>query len=139
MESQKDKNYNIKVINSKNEIDKLNSNMFAYGSSRNNHCNAEEDETGFLTLFNSKTFNVTLKDAEQWLIYLDHKDNQLLISMVKSTLKKVLGYEVETDITPDEVSFTEKGSKNITFKQLSAGYISVITLTCDLIEKLSNI
>ena len=67
-----------------------------------------------------------------------HKDNQLLISMVKSTLKKVLGDEVEIDITPDEVSFIERDTKNVSFKQLSAGYKSVITLICDLIEKLSN-
>ncbi len=132
------KNYEIEVFNSNNESKQLSNNMFAYGSSRNNNCNAEEDETGFLTLFNSKTFNVTLKDAEQWLIYLDHKDNQLLISMVKLTLKRVLGDEVETHITPDEVLFTERGAKDISFKQLSAGYRSVITLICDLIEKLSN-
>ena len=135
---EKQTNYDIEVINSDNEPNKLNDNMFAYGSSRNNHCNAEEDETGFLTLFNSRTFNVTLKDAESWLIYLDHKENILLISMVKSILKKLLGDEVETHITPDEVTFTERGRKDVSFEQLSAGYRSVIIFICDLLDKLSN-
>ena len=49
----------------------------------------------------------------------------------------MLNSDVEIEITPDNVTFTEKGSV-VSFEQLSAGYKGVITIIADLLVRLSE-
>ncbi len=119
------------------EADKYYRHILAYGASRYNNCQMKEDETGYLTLFNNI---YDLKSPVKWLQYLDHneksgKENILSVKEAKSLLNKLLNSDIEIDIAPDKVTFTEKGSEVI-FNQLSAGYKGVVTIICDLIARL---
>jgi len=111
--------------------------LFAYGASRYNSCQMKEDETGYLTLFENR---YDLRSPVEWLQYLDHneksgKENIVSVQEAKALLNMLLNKEVEIEITPDDVSFQERGSV-VSFEQLSAGYKGVITIICDLIARL---
>jgi predicted ATP-binding protein involved in virulence len=114
-------------------------NFFAYGANRNSSCQLKEDEKGYLTLFNA---TLDLKNPISWLQYLDHreksgKNNIVSSSQVKKLLQEMLHRDVEIEITPDEVTFKERGAP-VTFEQLSAGYTGVITIVIDLLSRLSE-
>jgi len=113
--------------------------LLAYGASRYNNCQIEEDKTGYLTLFNN---HYNLKSPMAWLIYLDHiekadKHNIVSVSEAKELLQRLLNSDIEIDISPNGVTFMEKGSK-VSFDQLSAGYKGVVTIICDMIARLSE-
>lgn len=123
----------VKYSKDKNRYDYI----FAYGASRYNNCQTKEDETGYLTLFENR---YDLKSPVKWLQYLDHneksgKENIIPVVEAKELLNKLLNKDVNIDITPDNVTFEEKGSI-VNFEQLSAGYQGVITIICDLIDRL---
>jgi len=131
----REKEFDIEIV-SREDIE---NNFFAYGSSRNNSCQLNEDVTGYLSLFNGE---YDLKSPTKWLQYLDYseqKENDNVITVVeaKELLNHLLNSEIEIDISPNGVTFTEKGSK-VSFDQLSAGYKGVITIICDLIARLSE-
>lgn len=114
-------------------------NLFAYGANRNNNCQMLEDESGFLTLFDNK---LDLKNPLKWLQKIDYKENRgdevlLSVTDAKNLLKSLLNSDVEIDISPDDVTFKEKGSI-VSFEQLSAGYKGVITIISDLLVRLSE-
>ncbi|RUM71185.1 MAG: hypothetical protein DSZ07_01035 [Sulfurovum sp.] len=114
-------------------------NFLAYGSSRNNSCQLKVDSTGYLTLFSGE---YDLKSPTKWLQYLDYSeqkenDNVITVSEAKKLLQELLNSDIEIDISPDKVTFTEKGSE-VSFEQLSAGYRGVITIICDMIARLSE-
>lgn len=143
VKSQKD--YEFKIEDSNNNIydskDKENvyKNLFAYGANRNNNCQMKEDESGYLTIFNSSW---DLKNPIEWLKYLDHseksgKTNIVSVEMAKKLLNGLLDKDVEIDISPETVIFKERGSL-VTFEQLSAGYKGVITIIADLLVRLSE-
>ncbi len=111
--------------------------MVAYGASRYNSCQMREDEAGYLTLFENR---YDLRSPVEWLQYLDHseksnKENIISVAEAKQLLNELLNKDVDIEITPDNVTFEEKGSK-VSFEQLSAGYKGVITIMCDLIARL---
>ena len=111
----------------------------AYGSSRNNSCQLKEDTTGYLTLFSEE---YDLKSSTKWLQYLDYSeqkenDNVITVDEAKKLLQELLNSDIAIDISPDKVTFTEKGSE-VSFEQLSAGYRGVITIVCDMIARLSE-
>ena len=117
----------------------LYSNIIAYGAARNNYCQMKEDTSGYLTLFKGE---YDLKSPIKWLQYLDYseqsdKKNVITVAEAKKLLQELLNSDIEIDINPDEVTFTEKGSR-VSFDQLSAGYKGVITIICDLIARLSE-
>jgi len=127
---------NSNIYNSKDESYK---NFFAYGASRNNNCQMKEDDTGYLTLFNP---SLDLKNPIDWLKYLDHsekseKKNIISVENAKKLLQELLESDVEINIEPDSVTFTEKGSI-VSFEQLSAGYKGVITIVADLLVRLNE-
>ena len=143
IKSQKD--YELKIEDSNNNIyelkDKKNiyKNLFAYGANRNNNCQMKEDESGYLTLFHPSW---DLKNPIEWLKYLDHseksgKTNIVSVEAAKKLLQELLNSDVQIDITPETVTFKEKGSL-VTFEQLSAGYKGVITIITDLLVRLSE-
>ena len=143
IKSQKD--YELKIEDSNNNIydlkDKKNiyKNLFAYGANRNNNCQMKEDESGYLTIFNPSW---DLKNPIEWLKYLDHseksgKTNIVSVEAAKKLLQELLNSDVQIDITPETVTFKEKGSL-VTFEQLSAGYKGVITIITDLLVRLSE-
>jgi len=114
-------------------------NILAYGASRNNYCQIKEDTTGYLTLFSSA---YDLKSPIQWLQYLDYNEkagnqNILIVEEARKLLNHHLNREINIEITPDKVTFREKGSE-VNFDQLSAGYKGVIIIICDLIARLSD-
>ena len=131
----KEDEYTIEIENSEN----CKNNFLAYGSSRNNACQLKEDLTGYLTLFSGE---YDLKSPTKWLQYLDYSEqkennNVISVSDAKKLLQELLNSDIEIDISPDKVTFTEKGSE-VSFEQLSAGYKGVITIICDMIARLSE-
>ena len=113
--------------------------ILAYGASRNNYCQMKEDTTGYLTLF---TGEYDLKNPVKWLQYLDYsekadKKNIITVIEAKKLLQYLLNSDIDIEINPDKVIFTEKGSY-VSFEQLSAGYKSVIIIICDLIARFSE-
>jgi predicted ATP-binding protein involved in virulence len=143
VKSQKDYELRIEDSNSNiydsKEKENIYKNLFAYGANRNNNCQMKEDESGYLTLFNPSW---DLKNPMDWLKYLDHseksgKTNIVSVEMAKKLLQELLNSDVEIDITPETVTFKEKGSL-VTFEQLSAGYKGVITIIADLLVRLSD-
>jgi len=139
-----EKNYSLSIIDSNGEEfnhdpKKSYEHILAYGSARNNYCHMKEDVTGYLTLFKSE---YDLKNPLKWLQYLDYREqsgNQGIISTKKA--KEILQYllvsDVEIEISPDSVTFLQKGSE-ATFEQLSSGYQGVIIVVCDLIARLAE-
>lgn len=114
-------------------------NMFAYGANRNNSCQMNEDETGYLTLFNN---SLDLKNPITWLKTLDHSEakgetNVISVAQAKELIKEILNKDVEIEISSTEVIFKEKGSP-VEFDRLSAGYKGVITILCDLLVRLAE-
>lgn len=141
VKSQKD--YELKIEDSNSSIydskENVYKNLFAYGANRNNNCQMKEDESGYLTIFNPSW---DLKNPIEWLKYLDHseksgKTNIVSVESAKKLLQELLNSDVEIDITPETVTFKEKGSV-VTFEQLSAGYKGVITIITDLLVRLSE-
>ena len=137
------KEYDISLQDSqKNEFnakDKVYKNFFAYGASRNASSQLKEDEQGYLTLFNP---SLDLKDSVEWLKYLDHSEKSgkrgiISSKKVKELLQDILHSNVEIEINPDAVTFTERGSA-VSFEQLSSGYTGVITLVIDLLARLNE-
>jgi len=127
--------FNIEIEYKKN----IQNNFFAYGSSRNNACQMKEDNTGYLSLFSGE---YDLKSPTKWLQYLDYSeqkenDNVISVKEAKALLNHLLNSDIEIEINPNEVIFSEKGSE-VSFEQLSAGYKGVITIICDLIARLSE-
>jgi len=112
--------------------------IFAYGASRYGNCQIKEDKTGYLTLFENK---YDLKSPVNWLLSLDYnekadKNNIVSVDEAKKLLNKLLNSDIQIDIIPpNQVTFSEKGSE-VTFEQLSAGYKGVVTIICDLIDRL---
>ena len=115
-------------------------NMFAYGANRNNNCQSNKDEAGYLTLFDN---SLDLKDPISWLTNLEHSElrgdiNVLSLNEAKSMIQSLLNRDVVIDIiSPTEITFTEKGSP-VEFDSLSAGYKGVITIICDMLVRLSE-
>ena len=115
-------------------------NFLAYGAMRNSVCQMKEDKTGFLTLFSGE---YDLKSPIDWLLALDYsekseKKNVISVKEAKKLLQTLLNSDIEIEILPpNQVTFTEKGSI-VEFQQLSAGYKGVITIVCDLINRLSQ-
>jgi len=119
------------------DSDKHYNQLLAYGASRYNSCQMKEDNAGYLTLFENR---YDLKSPIKWLQYLDHseksgKKNIISVDDAKKLIAQLLNTEVKIDISPESVTFTEKGSP-VEFDQLSAGYKGVITIICDMIERL---
>jgi len=136
--------YNLSIIDSNGEEfnhdpQKSYKYVFGYGSARNNYCQMREDTTGYLTLFKSE---YDLKNPLKWLQYLDYKERSgekgiVSTQKAKEILQYLLSSDVEIQISPDKVTFLEKGSET-TFEHLSSGYQGVIIVICDLIARLSE-
>lgn len=116
-------------------------NIFAYGANRNNNCQLKEDDTGYLTLFDK---SLDLINPVEWLIKIDNierynkereEETFLTKDKVIKILLEILNKDIEIEVTPTTVIFTEKGSP-VDYRQLSAGYQGVITIVCDMLERL---
>jgi predicted ATPase len=120
-------------------------NVFAYGVNRQEN-NADADEYGYMTLFKKDAF---LQEPTKWLQYLHAKDlerqandesieNTINLAKASNLLSHLLEEKVTIKVSADEVRFTEKGSENVKFEQLSDGYKSVLIWVCDLVSRLSR-
>jgi len=133
------KEYQLDLLDSNDQRQENYKNLLAYGANRNNNCQTKEDETGYLTLFDN---SLDLKNPIDWLKYLDHsekseKQNIISVQNAKKLFQELLNSDIDIEITPDSVTFSEKGSV-VEFSQLSAGYQGVITIVCDMIVRLSE-
>jgi predicted ATP-binding protein involved in virulence len=120
-------------------------NIFAYGVNRQEN-NADTDEYGYMTLFKKDAY---LQEPTKWLQYLHTKDLErksneedveafLNLDKAKKLLNDLLEEKVTIKVTADEVRFTERGSENVKFEQLSDGYKSILIWVCDLVSRLSR-
>ncbi|MCP4133001.1 MAG: AAA family ATPase [bacterium] len=113
-------------------------NIFAYGVSRFRNDSDKKDQEGYLTIF---SYDQYLDNPVKWLQHLDHKELSgeaitITLAKAKELLKELLDKNVEIEVTPDKVIFTEKGTP-LLFDQLSDGYKSVIVWVCDMVIRLS--
>ncbi|MFK7947296.1 MAG: AAA family ATPase [Saprospiraceae bacterium] len=120
-------------------------NIFAYGVNRQEN-NADTDEYGYMTLFKKDAF---LREPTSWLQRLYTKDLErqaneenvddfLNLKKAEDLLNDLLEKKVTIKVTADEVRFTERGSENVKFEQLSDGYRSILIWVCDLVSRLAN-
>lgn len=112
--------------------------VIGYGIDRFRNDSDKKDEVGFLSLFNKETY---LENPVKWLQHLDYKEtkegiSEISLTQAKAVLIDILEKDVTINVTPDRVTFTEKGTV-LSFDQLSDGYQSVIIWVCDLIARLS--
>ncbi len=114
-------------------------NVFAYGVHRSRNDSDKTDPYGCLTLFEEDRY---LGNPVKWLQYLHHKETAgekppIALKTAVSMLKALLNENVDIEVSPDAVIFTERGNP-VKFSQLADGYKSVIIWTCDLLERLSK-
>ena len=62
----------------------------------------------------------------------------ITVSRAKQLLSELLSKEIDIKISGTSVTFSEKGSAPVSFRQLSDGYKSVINWLCDLLSRLSQ-
>lgn len=130
--------------NKQNEYDFLDlnfaKNLYAYGVNRSRKDEEHDDKYGFMSLFSHK---IRLNNPAEWLQKLDYYESRKdykspfpLKSAIK-ILKSILDDNIEIDVSPDGVVFTERGT-DLEFQQLSDGYKSVLIWVSDLIVKLAR-
>jgi len=114
-------------------------NIFAYGVHRS-RTKGKEDKYGFMTLFSNE---IELTHPVTWLQKLDYYESKkdfkspFPLKNAIEILKNILDENVEIEVSPDGVVFTERGTP-LSFEQLSDGYKSVLIWVSDLIVKLSK-
>jgi len=126
--------YQINPKNQKKAFEPL----LAYGIERFRNDSDQKDEVGYLSLFSKETY---LENPEKWLQHLDYKEtkgdlSEISLEQAKEILMDILERDVTINVTPNKVTFTEKGT-TLQFNQLSDGYQSVIIWVCDMIARLS--
>lgn len=114
-------------------------NIFAYGVNRQEN-SANTDEYGYMTLFKKDKY---LQEPIKWLQYLYNKElegtnDSISLEIAKNLLNSLLEEKVTISVNVDEVRFTERGSENVKFEQLSDGYKSILIWVCDLVSRLSR-
>ena len=114
-------------------------NIYAYGVNRQDN-RADTDEYGYMTLFKKDIF---LQEPTKWLQYLYTKDLEgshgtIDLEAAKELLNDLLEKKVAISVSADGVKFTERGSENVKFDQLSDGYKSILIWVCDLVSRLSR-
>lgn len=124
-------------------------NVYAYGINRvfnrNDDTREDENKEVYLSLFDHR---YGLTDPVQWLkdirlLTLENKEKGLpepivTVSLAQQLLSELLSKEIEIKISGTSVTFSEKGSAPVSFRQLSDGYKSVINWLCDLLSRLSQ-
>ena len=117
-------------------------NFFAYGTHRGRYAtetdNSSFERYGFMTLFNN---DMTLPDPSDWLTKQFLSSN-CRTELSKENLEKVLSSLLENKVqiklnAEQQIVYYEKGYQ-LTLKELSEGYRSVIIFVCDLLIKLSQ-
>lgn len=115
------------------------SNILGYGVNRFRNDSDQKDPSGYLSLFNNDQF---LENPVKWLQHLDYKEAKgatdgVGLRKAIEILKSLLNENVEIEVSPEQVSFIERGT-TVQFDQLSDGYRSVIIWVCDLIARFSE-
>lgn len=117
-------------------------NFFAYGTHRGRYSTETDKSTyeryGFMTLFNN---DMTLPDPSDWLAK-QFLSNNGRPELSRENLEKVLSSLLENKVqiklnAEQQIVYYEKGYQ-LTLKELSEGYRSVIIFVCDLLIKLSQ-
>ena len=113
--------------------------IFAYGINRFRNDSDQKEEEGYLTLFSHEQY---LENPVKWLQHIDYREKsnenpQISLTMAKEILRELLDENVTIEVSPDKVTFNERGTE-VTFNQLSDGYKSVIIWISDLIARLSE-
>lgn len=125
------------------------SNVYGYGINRifsgQENIREDEKEEVYLSLFEHK---YNLVDPVQWLkdIRMEELENKekeidppaITVKLAKSLLSELLNKEIDIIVNSKGVTFSEKGSPPINFRQLSDGYKSIMNWLCDLLSRLSK-
>lgn len=114
-------------------------NLLAYGVNRHLNDSDRKETHGYLTLFDADQY---LGNPTKWLQYLDYKaskgdETEISLEVAKEMLRDILDQNVDIDVTPDRVIFSERGTE-VSFDRLSDGYKSVVIWVCDMVERLSK-
>lgn len=117
-------------------------NFFAYGTHRGRYSTETDKSTyeryGFMTLFNN---DMTLPDPSDWLAKQFLSSNgrpELCRGNLETVLSSLLENKVQIKLNEEQqIVYYEKGYQ-LTLKELSEGYRSVIIFVCDLLIKLSQ-
>lgn len=127
--------------------------VYAYGVNRNRSNTEEQVPYGFETLFFDPDRIQYLESPVEWLKYLYTKalekeagkgNGQAAISLETAIeiLKDIIDddgqKQLEISVSADAVTFSERGSENLRFDQLSEGYRTVMTWLVDLVSRLSK-
>mgnify|MGYP000468378993 CR=1 FL=1 len=91
--------------------------------------------------FNINSSEEYLENPLKWLQHLDYKEAkgenpEISLEKAKEILSEILERNVEIEVTPDGVTFNERGTI-LEFDQLSDGYKSVLVWVSDLLARLS--
>ena len=113
--------------------------IFAYGINRFRHDSDKKEREGYLTLFSHEQY---LENPVEWLQNVDYREKsgetlKISLTTAKEILSELLDENVTIEVSPDKVTFNERGTE-VTFNQLSDGYKSVIIWISDLIARLSE-
>lgn len=113
-------------------------NMYAYGIHRG-RCNSDKYEKyGFMSLFN---IDMELVNPEQWIriLIMDEKKYPDSVKIGKDSLCEVIYHildkDVEIKVDGSKITFIEKGYE-VSFRELSEGYRTVIIFICDFLSRL---
>lgn len=117
-------------------------NFFAYGTHRGRYSTETDKSTyeryGYMTLFNN---DMTLPDPSDWLAKQFVSPNgrpELSRDNLEKVLSSLLENKVQIKLNDDQqIVYYEKGYQ-LTLKELSEGYRSIIIFVCDLLIKLSQ-
>jgi len=138
-----------KQFNKDHEISYPHLNVYAYGINRvfnkNDETRDDENKEVYLSLFDHR---YGLTDPVQWLkdirlLTLENKDKGLpeptvTLPIAQQLLSELVNKEIEIKFSGTSVTFSEKGSQPISYRQLSDGYKSIINWLCDLLSRLSK-
>ncbi|MGB1243079.1 MAG: AAA family ATPase, partial [Chitinophagales bacterium] len=113
-------------------------NIYAYGSNRYRRNSLEFiDKEGYLSLFDD---DQELLSPVEWLriVKLEEEFSSLKLEKAISLLEDLLDKNVEINLRGSQVTFTERGTSILQFRQLSDGYKSVMTWVTDLVARLAK-
>lgn len=122
-------------------------NVYAYGVYRNKIASSDRySEDEYSTLFST---NADLLDPIAWLQKLHYQEleekqtgkkseERIELNTAIEFLTSLFEEEVFIEVSSKQVSFTEKRTTPLEFRQLSDGYKSVLIWVCDLIQRMSE-
>lgn len=120
-------------------------NLLAYGVHRSRNDSDKSSQYGFMTLFDSDQYLIS---PERFLMNLYTRELEkqaqrtvdapsISLEVAKDIITDLVEKNVEVHVSSSGVQYIERGTP-LRFSQLSEGYKSVITWTCDMVARFSE-